>query len=139
MPAGLFRRLFTARVYIKKLGYTSYDDLLEDWAEDHAENWDANNLLAKLDTWQRGDISANILYDGDFHTALAAIKARAILVPASSDLYFPPEDNAIEAQHMPDAELHIYTTDWGHCVANPGNVPEFHDFLDQCVRELLNE
>jgi len=40
---------------------------------------------------------------------------------------------------MPNAELRVYETDWGHCVANPGNVPEFHQFLDQCAQELLNE
>ena len=121
----------------KQLGYETFEDLLDDWAEDHAENWDANNLLAKLDTWQRGDVSANVLYDGDINAALGAITARAILVPASSDLYFPPEDNAIEVEHMPNAELRVYQTDWGHCVANPGNDAAFAQFLDECVGDLI--
>ncbi|MEM7294277.1 MAG: alpha/beta fold hydrolase [Pseudomonadota bacterium] len=132
-----FSQTFYREGMFQQLGYDTFDDLLDDWAEDHADNWDANNLLAKLDTWQQGDISANVLYDGEFEKALGAIQARAILVPASSDLYFPPEDNAIEARHMPNAELRVYDTHWGHCVANPGNDPEFARFLDNCVNELL--
>ena len=132
-----FSQTFYRKGMFQQLGYKTFDDLLDDWAEDHAENWDANNLLAKLDTWQCGDISANVLYDGDFEKALNSITAKAILIPASSDLYFPPEDNAIEVKHMPNARLRVYETDWGHCVANPGNDPAFHDFLDECICELL--
>ena len=122
----------------RQLGFETADDLLDDWGKDHVDNWDANNLLAKLKTWQLGDISANSLYGGDFVKALGAIKARAILIPCSDDLYFPPADNALEVRHMPDAELRVYNSPWGHCVASPGNVPAFHDFLDGCIRELLD-
>ncbi|MEL7543995.1 MAG: alpha/beta fold hydrolase [Pseudomonadota bacterium] len=121
-----------------QLGFDTYEALLDDWAEDHAANWDANNLLAKLKTWQLGDISDNPLYGGDFAKALNAIRARAILIPCTDDLYFPPEDNAIEVQHMPNASLRPYASPFGHCVASPGVVPAFHAFLDDCVRELLN-
>ncbi len=121
----------------KQIGFETFEDLLLDWEQDHAENWDANNLLAKLKTWQLGDISDNALYGGDFEKALGAIKARAILVPCSDDLYFPPEDNVIEARHMPNAECRPFASPWGHCVASPGNVPEFHDYLDTCIRELM--
>lgn len=121
----------------QQIGFETYEDLLVDWEQDHADNWDANNLLAKLKTWQLGDVSDNPLYGGDFKKALAAIKARAILVPCSDDLYFPPEDNEIEARHMPNADFRPFSSPWGHCVASPGNVPEFHTFLDECITELL--
>ena len=98
---------------------------------------DANNLLAKLATWQLGDISANPAYGRDFHKALGAITARAILIPCSDDLYFPPEDNEIEARHMPNAQFRPYASPWGHCVANPGNDPEFERFLDEAIVELI--
>ena len=132
-----FSQTFYRTGLYRELGYDSPDALLEDWGRDHAENWDANNLLAKLKTWQLGDISANPLYGGDFPGALAAIQARAILLPCSDDLYFPPEDNAIEAEHMRHAELRVFNSPWGHCVASPGNEPAFEAFLDDCVRELL--
>ena len=121
----------------RELGFETWEDLLLDWEQDHL-GWDANDLLAKLHTWQRGDISANETYRGDFARALGAITARAILVPCTTDLYFPPEDNAIEARHMPNAELRPYVSPWGHCVASPGRTgSDFLRFLDSCINELL--
>ncbi|MDD9991755.1 MAG: alpha/beta fold hydrolase [Rhodospirillales bacterium] len=120
-----------------ELGFETWEALLRDWEHDHLE-WDANDLLAKLQTWQLGDISANKRYEGDFERALGAIRARAILVPCSTDLYFPPEDNAIEARLMPDASLRPYVSAWGHCAASPGRKGNaFMRFLDACAGELL--
>ena len=42
------------------------------------------DLLCMLDSWQRGDISANAQYGGDFEAALGAITARAIVMLATS-------------------------------------------------------
>ena len=121
----------------RELGFETWEDLLLDWEQDHL-GWDANDLLAKLRTWQLGDISANDRYRGDFARALGAITARTILVPCTTDLYFPPEDNAIEARHMPNAELRPYVSPWGHCVASPGRTgSDFLRFLDSCINELL--
>ena len=53
-------------------------------------------------------------FDGDFERALGAITARAIVMPAEKDLYFPPEDNAYEVRHMPNAELRVIPGVWGH-------------------------
>ena len=123
----------------RELGFETWEELLADWERDHL-GWDANDLLAKLRTWQLGDISANDRYRGDFERALGAIRARAILVPCTTDLYFPPEDNAIEAEHMPNAELRPYASPWGHCVASPGRVgSDFLRVLDGYVAELLGD
>lgn len=132
-----FSQTFYREALYRTLGFDDIEDLLRDWEADHVENWDANNLLAKLWSWQNADISANPLYGGDFTRALAAIRARAILIPCTQDLYFPPEDNAIEARAMPNAELRPYDSPWGHCVASPGNDPAFERFLDEAIGELL--
>ena len=123
----------------RELGFETWEELLADWERDHLA-WDANDLLAKLRTWQLGDVSANDRYRGDFERALGAIRARAILVPCTTDLYFPPEDNAIEARHMPNAELRPYASPWGHCVASPGRAgSDFLRVLDGYVAELLGD
>jgi len=88
-------------------------------------------------SWQKADISANSIYGGDFARALAGISARAILIPCSDDLYFPPEDNAIEVRHMRQAELRIFQSPWGHCVASPGVEPAFDRFLDDAIHDLM--
>lgn len=121
----------------RSIGYDTIEDLLVDWENDHVDNWDAHDLLAKIWSWQHGDISANPFYGGDFQAALQGISARAILIPCTQDLYFPPEDNRLEVVQMPNAELRQYDSPFGHCVANPGNDAGFADFLDTAIRDVL--
>jgi len=120
----------------RQLGFATIEDLLVDWENDHL-GWDGNDLLAKLWTWQHGDIGANDLYGGDIAKALGAIRARAIVVPCRTDLYFTPEDNALEVAQMGDAELRVFDSPFGHCVASPGVHPEFTAFLDDAIEDLL--
>lgn len=132
-----FSQTFFRDQLFRQLGFETAEELLLDWEDDHVNGWDANNLLAKLATWQAGDISASARFGGDFQAALGAIEARAILMPCTQDLYFPPEDNAIEAAHMPNAQLRPYASPWGHCAASPGKDPGFQAALDANIAELL--
>ena len=72
---------FRDRLY-RQLGFPTLEDFVLDWEEDHLK-WDANDLLAKIWTWQHGDISDNPIYRGDFKRALQSILARAIVLPCS--------------------------------------------------------
>jgi homoserine O-acetyltransferase/O-succinyltransferase len=130
-------RFFNEALYLK-LGFATLEDLVRDWEEDHLK-WDANDLLAKIWTWQHADISQNPIYRGDFKRALQSIRARAILMPCSEDQYFVPEQNEAEVAIMQRAELRIFDSPWGHCVASPGKLPEFQRALDEAVAELLRE
>lgn len=132
-----FSQTFFREQMYRLKGFSSAEELLQDWEADHLE-WDANDLLCKLKTWQAGDISAQPAYAGDFIAALNAIKAKTIVIVCDNDLYFRPEDNQIEIAHIPNGELRIYESPWGHCVASPGNDPEFERYLDQAIRELLD-
>jgi homoserine O-acetyltransferase len=118
------------------LGFATLEDFVRDWEEDHLK-WDANDLIAKIWTWQHGDISDNDVYRGDFARALKAIQARAIVMPCSTDMYFVPADNAAEVREMRYAELRVFESPWGHCVASPGRVPAFQRALDEAAAELL--
>ncbi len=119
-------------------GFDTAEELLQDWEHDHLD-WDANDLLCKLWTWQRGDISAQPAYGGNFEAALAAIEAKTIVIACDRDLYFRPADNRIEIEHISNGELRIYESPWGHCVASPGNDPAFQRYLDQAITELLRD
>jgi homoserine acetyltransferase len=46
-------------------------------------------MLAMLYTWQAGDVSAQEPYNGDFKAAMQAIKAKTLVLPGQTDLYFP--------------------------------------------------
>ena len=72
-----------------------------------------------------------------FKKHLRSIRARTILISCTQDLYFRPEDNLIEAQHIPHAEIRPYDSPWGHCAANPGNDRGFEVELDRGIKDLL--
>jgi homoserine O-acetyltransferase len=121
----------------RKLGYSSLEDFLIGNWEGGFRRRDANDLLAMLRTWQMADISANELYQGDLGKALGAIKAKAIVMPSETDLYFTVEDNRREVARMPNAELRPIPSIWGHRAGNPAQNPEDAAFLRKAVRELL--
>jgi homoserine O-acetyltransferase len=50
---------------------------------------DPENMLAMLHTWQQGDVSNQEPYNDDFEKAMASIKAKTLVLPAKTDLYFP--------------------------------------------------
>ena len=126
---------YRAEAY-RDLGFGSLDEFLAGYWERWALSLDANDLLAQIDTWIRSDISANELYDSRFEDALGAIRARAMVMPGSTDTYFPPEDSEFEVAHMPNAELRPIPSDWGHW-AGSGRNPDDTAFIDRALGELL--
>jgi len=134
-----FSQDFFREELFKKLGFKTVEELLQDWENDHVKNWDANNLLAKLKTWQTADISSGPIYNNDFQKALKSIKARTILMPCNQDLYFRTKDNEFEAKYIPNSVLKPIDSPFGHCAANPGNDKNFELQLDKNISELLNE
>ncbi len=127
---------YREEVYLD-IGYSSLEDYLVEFWEGRRVEGDANDFLAMLWSWQNGDISANEIYGGDFHKALGAIKAKAIVMPGRTDLYFPPEDNAIEVSFMPNAELRPIESIWGHLAGGPGWNPPDAKFVEDATRDLL--
>ena len=119
------------------IGYASLEDYLVTFWEARRLGSDANDYLAMISTWQNADISANANYGGDFTKALAAINAKAIVMPCRTDLYFPPEDNELEVSHMPHAQLYPIESIWGHLAGGPGFNPEDTKFVDDSLKELL--
>ena len=61
--------------------------LHEQCEEGYIRNWDANDMLAQLKTWQTGDIT-KIHGDPDLQSALGRIKAKGLIMPCKTDLYF---------------------------------------------------
>ena len=119
-----------------KLGFSSLEDFLIAFWEGFFIHKDANNLLAMLWTWQNGDIGDNEIYGGDFRKALGAIKAKAFVMPGRTDLYFPPEDSEIEVAHMPNAELRVFESSYGHFASSALN-PADIAFQNEAIKEIL--
>ena len=118
--------------------FDSMSSFLEFWHNFFTPKNDANNLLAMLDTWQRADISKHKKFGGDLSSALSAITCKAIVMPGRTDMYFPPEDNEIQVAMMPNAELRVIESIYGHGAGGPGfSNQEDDDFIDQALIELL--
>lgn len=100
---------------------------------------DVNDILAQIASWQAADISANPRFQGDFAAALGAIRARSIIMPSRTDLYFPPEDSEIEVSHMRNAELRVIESVWGHRSGAPGGDPKDIAFIGQAIGDLLSD
>ena len=119
-------------------GFTSLEDfLVRNWEANYLRR-DADDLLCQLWTWQNGDISANDLYRGDLPLALSGIKAKVLLMPSATDLYFQTDDNRAELPHLKDAKLVEIPSVWGHRAGNPLANPEDAAFIDAQVEALLN-
>jgi len=119
------------------LGATSLEDYLVTFWETNFARRDPSDLLAQFWTWQHGDISANEQFQGDLPRALAAIRARVLLMPGDHDLYFQVEENRLELQHLRNAELVPIPSVWGHRAGNPVNQPEDRAFIERHVKALL--
>ncbi len=122
----------------RKMGFSSVEEFLAGFWEDLFLKRDANNMLAQIWTWQHSNISDNDAYGGDFEGALGAISARAIVMPGETDLYFPPADSILEVENMPNAELRVIPSVWGHYAGGAAN-PDDVAFVDQALKELLSQ
>jgi homoserine O-acetyltransferase/O-succinyltransferase len=132
-----FSQAFHWEEVYREMGYSSLEDfLIGFWEGFFLDDRDANNLLCMLWTWQNGDISKTPGFGGDYDKALASIEARAIVMPAEKDLYFPPEDEEYAVRRMPNAELRVIPGLWGH-FAGGGINPEDTKFIDDALKELL--
>lgn len=121
----------------KDLGF----ETIEEYLLDAERNWlarDANNMLWQAKMWQRHDVGDTPGFDGDFEEALRSIRARVLLMPGETDLYFPVADAEYESGIIPDATLVVIPSIWGHG-AGAGRGPGDAEFLNQKITEFLNE
>lgn len=133
---ALSQAFYREELDLKALGFPSIEAFFIGFWEGLFGGVDANDILAMLATWQAADISRNAKYGGDFKLALANIKARALVMPCATDLYFPPEDSRLEVAAMPGAELDVIPSIWGHA-AGAGLHPPDIEYIDAALKRLL--
>ncbi|HEX2889890.1 alpha/beta fold hydrolase [Vineibacter terrae] len=135
---ALSQDFYRAGLHLTALGAPDLDTFLRtDWEERFARR-PAENHHAQLRCWFAGDISANPLYGGDLAAALRAIRARVLLMPGATDLYFRVADNEAELPYLRQAELCPIPSIWGHRAGNPIQNPEDAAFLKTQVRRWLD-
>ena len=121
-------------------GFSSLEDYLARAWDEAFSRRDANDLLAQIGIWQRGDISQCAEFGGDMDRALAAIRARVLLMPGQTDRYFDTRDNADEIGRLVNArsaELHPIPSIHGHRAGNPVNNPADCAFINAEISAFL--
>jgi homoserine O-acetyltransferase len=123
-------------------GHTSLEDyLVAVWDTDFTRR-DPADLLAQLDIWQSGDISACDEFAGDLDIALAGITAHVLLMPGTTDRYFDASDNQQESVKLKNAAsvaLRPIPSDYGHIAGNPVAIPADQEFIRAQVAALLQK
>lgn len=114
------QEFYRRRAYVA-LGYSDLDDYLARAWEPFYRRRDALDHLAMLGTWMRSDVGAAM--DGDTRAALRSIRAQALVMPSTSDLYFTVDDCAAEAALIPGAMFRPLHSWWGHRAGNPVQNP----------------
>jgi peroxiredoxin len=98
---------------------------------------DANNLLSQAETWKRHDVGDTKGFGGNLEQALTSIQARVLLMPSTSDQYFPLTDAVFESNLITGAELLPLLSVFGH-TAGGGTDPDATNFMDAAIKEFLN-
>ncbi len=128
---------YRAGLHYSSTGAASLDDFLDrHWSPGFTRRR-AEDLYAQAATWLHADIAADPLHGGDLVAALSAIRARVLLMPSRTDLYFPVADNAAEIAHLRHAELRPIPSIWGHRAGNPVGDEAARDFLRGAVADWL--
>lgn len=130
---GLSQDFYREELFRTVLGAPDLETYLRtDWEAGFAYSR-AANLYAQAVTWSEADISSG----GELSTALAAIRARVLLMPSETDLYFRVADNAAELPYLPSAELLPIPSIWGHRAGSPTGLPTELAFLRTAVHRWL--
>lgn len=118
----------------RKLGFSSVDDFVTGFVENHFLPQDPNNLVLLATKWRDNDVSR--ASDSDLAKALSGIKAKTFVIAIDEDGFFPLRDIALEQKLIPGSELKRISSDWGH-LALFGTDPAYNTAIDNYLRELL--
>ncbi|MBA2126962.1 hypothetical protein DLM45_12130 [Hyphomicrobium methylovorum] len=131
--SGFTAKLFTMEGW-RGLGFTSANDFVTNFVEAHFLPQDANNLLLMLNKWQNGDVTLN--GRGSLEAALAKITAKVAVIAIEEDLFFSLADIRAEQRLIPNSELKLVSSDWGH-LALFGVDAGYNATIDSYLNALL--
>ncbi|EAU34326.1 conserved hypothetical protein [Aspergillus terreus NIH2624] len=136
---GFSQTFYRERLYETVLGFKDLEDFMQNFWEKWALSKDPDNLLVMLRTWQNGNVANQTPYDGNFEKAMASIKAKTLVLPAKTDLYFPPEDSEYEVACMQPGigTLRVIPSIWGHWAGGPGDSKEDVKWIDGQLADFL--
>ncbi|PKU22068.1 alpha/beta fold hydrolase [Telmatospirillum siberiense] len=131
--SGFTPRLFNDELW-RGLGFSSVDDFLTGFVENHFLPQDPNNLILLASKWRDNDVGR--IAGGDLRRALGAITAKVAVIAIEEDGFFPLADVAAEQKLVPNSSLKLVSSAWGH-LALFGIDPGYNERVDAYLKELL--
>ena len=93
--------------------WSSPEALLREWSTD-TTGQDPNDEILQSRAWQRHNVGETPGFDGDLARALSSIRASVLLMPSTTDLYFPMGDFLVEGRLVRKVQVVPIRTVWGH-------------------------
>jgi homoserine O-acetyltransferase len=131
--SGFTQKLFNSAGW-SSLGFTTTDDFVTGFVENHFLPQDPNNLITLLNKWRGGDVSQH--YGGNLAAALGRISAKTHVIAIEEDVFFQLEDLAAEQALVPGSVLKRVSSPWGH-LALFGVDAGYNAAIDGLLTELL--
>jgi len=131
--SGFTPDLFNTSAW-RDIGFTSVDDFVTGFVENHFLPQDPNNLILLLQKWHGGDVATAT--GGDLKTALAGIKAQTFVIAIDEDGFFPVKDIEAEQKLIPHSVLKRVSSIW-RCLALFGIDAGYNAAIDRHLKELL--
>jgi len=118
------------------LGFTTPEDFVTGFVENHFLPQDPNNLLLLLRKWRDNDVTRGT--GRTLAEALSAITAKTHVIAIDEDVFFPLADIAAEQALIPGSCLKRVSSIWGH-LALFGVDAGYNRAIDAFLTELLAE
>ena len=131
--SGFTPQLFNEAAW-RRLGFSSVEDFITGFVEGHFVEQDPNNLITLASKWRNNDVSR--IAGGDLAAALARISAKVFVIAIEEDAFFPLGDIAHEQRLVPNSELRVVSSAWGH-LALFGVDPGYNESIDRHLKDLL--
>ncbi|MFT4080845.1 alpha/beta fold hydrolase [Rhodomicrobium sp.] len=131
--SGFSPALYTHERWLE-LGFSSAEDFLRGFVEAHFLPQDPNNLILLARKWRDHDVGRNA--GGSLKEAFARITAKTFVIAIENDAFFPLKDVAAEQALIPNSELKLVASDWGH-LALFGTEGAYRETVDGYLKELL--
>lgn len=93
--------------------WASPEAMIQGWATDSSAQ-DPNNEISQSRTWQRHSVGNTPGFGGDFKRALGSIRAKVLLMPCTTDMYFTMHDIESESRLIPRVKVVPLPSVWGH-------------------------
>ena len=117
---------------------TEINEFLDKTAETNWKRIDANDWIYQSWAYDQHDLGMTPGFNGDYHRALAAIKAKTLVLAAQNDLLNPEAEAKYVADHIAGAKYLTISPQkvLGHVTAG-GVFPDDNAFLNEQIRAFL--